>query len=389
MNNLLDTLRELSAQPATRQPYLSIYLNWSTDSSGQRPALRVLEQELDRIAATLRQSGTGMESFTIDRERVMSYVNTEAPKEARGLAIFACHAESIWVTAPLQVPVETEVAVDRFPHTFNLARLIDNYETYAVAVADSQESQIFLVALDSAWKVGETDAGEEIRRFDAGGSSAHMVFQHRTEKVIRDHTRQIGERLERIIRRYDVRHVVIVGNDSIKGAVMSTLPEQVKQRLVDYMKFDTSAGGMPALMQAIEPLMREVERSQEANDVAQLEEQLATKGGLAVAGVADTAEALSKGQVRTLLLQQDFGGQGGECPSCGWLRPGQRANCPYDGTPLQPVELREAFSAKALQQSANVQVVEQSGLLDRHEGVGALLWYRDDEQARTIGDNIA
>jgi peptide subunit release factor 1 (eRF1) len=125
--------------------------------------------------------------------------------------------------------------------------------------------------------------------------------------------------------------------------------------------------------------MRQVEQTQEAAALAELEEQH-YPDGLGIARVADTALALSKGQVRMLLMRRDFAGRGGECPHCGMLRAGQRANCPYDGAALRPVELREAFAARAIQQNAAIEIVEASDYLDRHEGVGAVLRYRETER---------
>ena len=52
---------------------------------------------------------------------------------------------------------------------------------------------------------------------------------------------------------------------------------------------------------------------------------------------------------------------------------------PYDGTQLEVVDLKEAFTARAMQQGATIQVVETNQYLEDHDGVGALLWYRDDQ----------
>jgi peptide subunit release factor 1 (eRF1) len=100
--------------------------------------------------------------------------------------------------------------------------------------------------------------------------------------------------------------------------------------------------------------------------------------------VADTALALSKGQIQTLFMLQSFNGAGGECVNCGMLRAGQREKCPYDGAELRPVELREAFTARAVQQSADVEIVETSDYLAQHDGVGALLRYRDEERSKAV-----
>jgi peptide subunit release factor 1 (eRF1) len=375
-------LKELTAYPSTEHPFFSVYLDWRPDGNGNRQAVQLLEQELDRIAERLPGSGPDYASFTADRERILNYVNTEAPADAQGLAIFACDAEGVWITLSFQVPVETQIIEDRYPYTFQLARILDDHETFAVVLADSQESRIFVIALNNVEKVAQTEADEEIRRFDAGGW-AQMLFQRRTGNVIRAHTKDIADELSRTIKRYAVQHVIIAGNDSIKGIVMDTLPDQIKEQLVDYINLDQHSS-MRSIMEVIEPMMHEVERQQEAQAVQDLQDSVATKPGLGVVGIEDTALALSKGQVRTLLMLHDFLAPGRRNPNTGFLYSGLRTEDPYDGSELEPVELREAFTALAVQQSADVQVVEADAYLAEHEGVGAILWYNDAQQPQTV-----
>jgi peptide subunit release factor 1 (eRF1) len=371
-------LQDLTAHPSTDHPFLSVYLDWVPDANGRRSSVMKLEEALADISGRFAGDAQRRDGFESDRQRVLDYANRDAPKDARGLAIFACSAEGIWQTLALQAPVETQVEVDRYPHVFQLARLLDDYETSAVVLAEGQEARIFVIALGLADQVGETEAAEKIKRFDQGGM-AQMLFQRRTDNVIKAHVKDIAAELERVIQRYDVHHVVIAGNDSIKGTIMNTMPDQIKAKLVDYIHLDPNSS-MKAILETVEPLIREAERRQEADDLAEMEMQMTAKGGLAAAGVADVALALSKGQVRTLLLTHTFGGPGGECPSCGTLRAGQRTKCPYDGAELLPVDMREAFTARAIQQSAAVQIVEASEYLEQFDGVGALLRYRDDQE---------
>jgi hypothetical protein len=136
--DLQTTLETLTAQPSTEHPYLSVYLDWRPDGNGERLSLRALEDDLNTIAARLQARGANLDSFNTDRERIMDYVTNQAPVDARGIAIFACDAESIWEPITLQVPVETKIVEDRFPHCFNLARIIDDYETYAIVLATAR-----------------------------------------------------------------------------------------------------------------------------------------------------------------------------------------------------------------------------------------------------------
>jgi peptide chain release factor subunit 1 len=381
--HLRSVLQELTAYPSADHPFLSIYLDWTPDGSGKRPSLRMLEDELAAQASRLASDATYRDGLEADRKRISEYLDREAPKEARGIAIFACHDQGIWQALPLLVPVATQIAVDRYPHTFELARLIDDHKTCAVVLAEGQEARIFVIGLDDAEQAAETEAAEKIKRFDQGGQ-AQMLFQRRTDNLIKAHTKDIAAQLEKVIERYDVRHVIIAGNDSIKGMVMDALTAPITSRLVDYIHLEPNSS-MKVIMETIEPMLHEAERQLEAGQLAELEKQVTARDGLGALGVNDAALALSKGQVQSLLLLQGFNGTGGECTNCGMLRAGQREKCPYDGGEMRPIELREAFTARAIQQGADVQVFESSDYLAQHEGVGVLLRYREQESKAVAG----
>jgi len=375
-------LQQLAAYPGADEPFLSIYLDWVPDGNGKRPALRILEDELAVIAERMAGDAAYRDGFEADRERIMTYLNREAPKDARGIMIFACHDQGVWATLPIQAPVETAIVVARYPHIFQLARLIDDHEACALVLAEGQEARIFVLGLDYAEQIAETEAAEKIKRFDQGGQ-AQMLFQRRTDNLIKAHMKDMAAQLEKIIDRYDIKHVIIAGNDSIKGTVLAALTAPITDRLIDYIHLERNSS-MKAILETVEPMLDEAERRQEADMLAALEEQATAIGGLGALGVTDTALALSKGQVQTLMMLQSFNGNGGECVNCGMLRPGQRAACPYDGAEMRPVELREAFALRAAQQSADIQIVAASDYLAAHEDVGVLLRYRDEPQAKAV-----
>jgi peptide subunit release factor 1 (eRF1) len=380
--HLQSVLQELTAYPGADYPFLSIYLDWTPDGNGKRSSVRMLEDELATVATRMAGDAAYRDALEADRQRIIDYLNNEAPKAARGILIFACHDQRVWTALPLQAPVATRIAVDRYPHTFELARLIDDHKTCAIVLAEGQEARIFVIGLHDAEQVAETEAAEKIKRFDQGGQ-AQMLFQRRTDNLIKAHTKDIAAQLEKVIARYDVRHVIIAGNDSIKGMVMDALTPAIRSRLVDYIHLDPNSS-IKAILETIEPMLQAAERREEADLLAELEKQVTARGGLGALGVADTALALSKGQVQTLLMLQNFRGAGGECINCGMLRAGQRNTCLYDGAAMQPVDLREAFTARAVQQSADIQIIEASDYLVAHDGIGALLRYRDEQQSKAV-----
>jgi len=380
MVELNTKLRELAAQPYTEHPFLSIYLDWNPDGNGKRPQVQTLEQELRGFALRWGGHSEGRTSFEADRERIMEYVQREAPADASGLVIFACQAAGVWETMAFQAPIQTHIAEDRYPHLLQLAQLVDDHEPYAVVLADGQEAHILVVNLESVEQVAETSAGEPIKRFQQGGM-AQMLFQRRTDNLIKAHTKDIAAELQKVIDQHQLDHVVIACNDSVKGIVIANMTDKIKERLIDTINMDPTRP-LPEVLTRVEPLIQAAERQQEADMVTTFDDQMSTKGGMAAAGASAVALALSKGQVETLLMTQNFAGEGGECESCGMLIAGDWTMCPYDHSKLLPVDLREMFVTKAIQGSSALQFVMESASLDLHDGVGAILRYRDDVPER-------
>ncbi|KAB8145065.1 hypothetical protein F8S13_04330 [Chloroflexia bacterium SDU3-3] len=374
-------LRQLAATSG-EGPILSIYADWGQTDSGQRPARRQIEQELERLLAEQSLHGEAHEQARQQLGQIMGYLDTQAPADATGIAVFSSPDQQLWQALPLHAPVQTSVALDRFPHLFQLARIADDNETYALVIAEGQEAQIFVIAYNQPEHVAATEADEKIKRFDQGGQ-AQMLFQRRTDNVIKAHIKDLAQELGQVIERYGVEHVILSSNDAIKGIVLDTLPKHIQDLAVAYINLDPHAD-MASMMATITPLMTDVERQKEQQIATELENEVGADAR-GVAGTAATALALSKGQVRTLVMQASFAGSGRINPSSGFLfAPGYLSD-PYDGTPLSEIDLREAFVFRALQQGADVEIVEESAYLASNDGVGALLHYRDDVQAKQAG----
>ncbi|HMQ35863.1 MAG TPA: hypothetical protein PKD53_34480 [Chloroflexaceae bacterium] len=371
-------LRELAATPRGEHPVLSIYLDLSVDNTGQRQAMAALDRELARCSAELAERGPARDSFEADRARLQTYLAGELPGDARGVAIFASSGAGLWGAIPLLVPLETAVACDTMPHLFQLARAIEDNETYVIAVAEGQQAQIFVLSPETIEQVDNTVARESVGRTQVGGWS-QLRYQSHIGYVIQLHMNDLATSLQEAVERHGARHIVIMTNDAVKGHVRQALPPQLHELVVEMLPFDRGAEP-EALFASLDPLREEVERKEEEELLGRLEDQLATRGGLAFAGDKDVAMALLKGQVDTLLITPGYSAAGGECPTCGALRVGQRQKCPYDGSEMRPVDMREALVLHTLAQSGSVEIIGLDGALEAHGGVAAILRFRDDVQ---------
>ena len=140
------------------------------------------------------------------------------------------------------------------------------------------------------------------------------------------------------------------------------------------VELDVAVAREVDVLEAMTWVLTAEQQSAERKALEELANRLGA-GGAAVAGLADTLEALAERRVETLLLAQDFEASGGRCPSCGLLTTEGQGSCPADGTALEPVpDLREAAVETALMQDAEVLVVEEPpSEIRRGGGIAALL----------------
>lgn len=96
------------------------------------------------------------------------------------------------------------------------------------------------------------------------------------------------------------------------------------------------------------------------------------KGALGVAGLVD---AVNQRKVNHLFLSDTADSIGWQCRDCGTIGQGVSLGCPLCESAVRTVELAEQFIAAADNEGAHVDFVSGPSLLDRYEGMGALLRY--------------
>jgi len=106
-----------------------------------------VREELGERARSFGERTPARAAYDTDAERIVQWLESEPRPSAHGLAVFACGAAGVFEAVELSAPVETELVVGRGPHLYPLARLLDQGRRYAVAVTDTHQARIFVVAL--------------------------------------------------------------------------------------------------------------------------------------------------------------------------------------------------------------------------------------------------
>jgi hypothetical protein len=157
--------------------------------------------------------------------------------------------------------------------------------------------------VESSEEGGETDFEHKVR----GGGWAHLTWQHYNESVWARNARRVADRVR--------QHV----DDGI-GLVLLAGDPRSRSEVVQYLG-DTGAtvvqldaggrnadGGDEALRQAVERALEEALDTARVEEVDRLQERLGRDDSVAI-GVADTVDALVRGQVDRLLLDPSAAGE--------------------------------------------------------------------------------
>ena len=130
----------------------------------------------------------------------------------------------------------------------------------------------------------------------------------------------------------------------------------------------------PAAVHAATLAVREAwERQAERALVHEMLESLG--GGWAVNGIDPTLHALSRGQVRSLLVHADAAEPGFRCGDSGRLARTER-ECRGEGEPVPVLDVVDDAIEEALRQGLDVNVVYEPEARDAVQGLAALLRFR-------------
>jgi peptide subunit release factor 1 (eRF1) len=371
---LKDQLDRLAAFEPVEAPVLSLYLDTQVDDQGRRRYDSFLRKAWTDRGQALK--GEARESFERDVERIDAYLQNDLKSSANGAAIFACSAandffEAVQLDAPLQ---ETCLFIGSVPHLYPLARLNDQYPSYAALLVDTNSARLFV------FRLGRADAEQLVknvktRRSSMGGWS-QARYQRRIENFHLHHMKEVIGVLDRVVRDESIGHVIVACDEVAKPLLMEQLPKHLADKIVDLVKLDINTPQDRVLRETMDAL-----REHDAEtDAAQVEAMLgAWRGnGLAVAGPDGTLQALTMGQVEELLITAapDRLKKPKALPSD--AAPGK---VEVDSSAPQAVDsdrlkLADELVTRAQQSAARIRFVEDPELLAEVGGVGALLRFR-------------
>jgi peptide chain release factor subunit 1 len=286
---------KLEPRDRTRGKYL---IKMKTRAKG----LLLTHEGEPEVAATLRQ--------------VLDYL--EAPNHlphARAIAIFASQGLDLFEALPLPHVHRSRLAVEHEPLVRELVALDEEFGTILVVVYDRTAARFFevtaydcvelpaLPALDAS-RAGKFHGSQQRQVLARAGTPSGSAGEHNYHMRIRTEKQrfyaQIADRIFNIHRGRPLAGLLIGGVGPDGGAVIPHLHSYLHDLVMGVVKLNPKSTTKAEVREAALALREERERAWERAHAEALKD--GAPEGWAVNGIDPTLKALSRGQVRTLLV---------------------------------------------------------------------------------------
>jgi len=320
----LDELRELATFRDESNLVCSCYYPLEKGESGGEGLLIRLKNMISEALANREEwTGSQYKSVTEDLARIEALVAEELVLSSGGLAAFAASAAGLWKVFHLPVRCEPMLAVDRTTRMKPMIEFLDRYRRYCTVLVGKGKARIFLLDPGRVEERSEV-LGLVPGRHDQGGWAQARLQRHHDDRVMH-HLKETADEVFSLFKEEDFHQLFVAGTEELVSEFVEYLHPYVKGRLAGTFALEmiSSAADVQELTLSAG---RDLIQADEEEAIDSLRAEVHT-GKLGAAGLEDTIHALQKGQVRRLLVQEDFEAPGHRCTSCGQLS--LHTPCPF------------------------------------------------------------
>lgn len=273
-------------------PFASVYIDMRRTTED---APKVIELRWRARQRELVDQGTPPETVEA-LDRIVAEENTQ--RESGTLAAFAAGGE---VVHHELLPGPTLAELARYaplPHVKPLLAQRGQPIAYLAAVVDRLGGEITCVSRDGERRIIKVKPEEDfpVRKTKAGDMFRQDKQQRAAEEVWRTNAKKVAQAIVTAAEECGVEVVVLAGDVRARKAVQEELTEPILSRVVD------AGPAGPTLEEEISRAVELKRHEHLMSIVDRFNEQL-TKQGRAVEGMEGVADALRKGQVACLLLE--------------------------------------------------------------------------------------
>ena len=302
----VDALHQLAAIEPDRDWIVSCYLPIDRARRLRAGYLTDLRHRMRAVAGQLRDD---RDAILRDFERIETAIaDPRSLPGTPGLALFACESRDLLMLVPLPRVHRPRVIVDHLPRLRELRAVEREFGRVIVALIDRVRGRLFEVTAGNAEELpGIAPSATRGGRFHSERGNApgagEKEYHHRITKERERHYEAFAARLRELSRGIVIRGVVVAGSQREVAGLLPFLDDSIRQRLMGTARLNVGTATVAQVRQLTFQLSAEHDRTTVRAEVERLLDQVGE--GWAVNGVQATTRALSRGQLRTLLVRGD------------------------------------------------------------------------------------
>ena len=342
-----------------------------------------------------------LDSILEDYEKMGEFLSEpENLKGCRGIALFSCSAKKVFVPIKLPYTYRNRLMVAPDPLVREIAAIDEELGIIGVLLVDRKHVRFFLMDFEGIGEVSDflEPLATRAHKFHSGGAflkGAQGTFRYSMpSRASAPNMVQhgIGEYRFHMRIREEKHRLFKIANDALMEAwkenkfdklVIGSIREDIREienhlhpyllnMLVGYVRINPSEATEHTVRNAVLELLWQKDREQEeelVNTLLDLEGK-----GLAVEGLSKVLEQLYMGNVKTLLVAENFERSGYFCPVSNI--PVLEPKCPTEEKPYPVEDIVNEVIELALEERAVVEVIVREDLQKKFDGVGALLRWK-------------
>jgi peptide chain release factor subunit 1 len=369
-------LRRLAELRVARGRVLSVFLNLDPSQFGTAPARATATNSLLNDAHRRVEECEGLEhdehqTLRADLERVRTELARPdlATGGTRGVAVYACGFADLLEVVRLPDPIASRVVIDTSPCIEPLV-LQDAPERWGVLLANRRCGRILVGSAEGFEEVAKVVGEGTVPEYDSGGSQSRS--DHIVEEQTKHHLQRVAEELFARFQQRPFDRLLVGTPNELQGELVERLHPYLRERLAGRLNVDVENATAEQVREAAAPLIDEDQRTRERQVLDRLAAGLG-RGEKAVAGLADTLEALNEFRVEALLFEERFHAGGMVEARTGMLTV-DGGTVPVEDPVLEERDdILEPAIERAVEQSAEVMAVRRYPDLGAYGGIAAIL----------------
>lgn len=381
--NIRKQLQRLVRIQAGQHWIVSCYLKLEPRDRSRGKYQIKLKNRIREVVETLPAEGLTreeMEAVKADLDRILDFVrHPEDLPAAQGIAVFACAALRLFEVIPVPRVYRSRLLVARTALIRELAAIEDEVGRLIAAFVDKTGATLYEVTAFEARAIESIPSAHPSRghRFHTDRHGAPGIGEYRYHSRLRherDHLfAEVAGRIFDLDRKEPVRGVVLASSANEADLLRKFLHPYLSGKVMGAIRANRKGNAPSDVHRVVLDARETFERRLERHQVAEM--LLGQGSGWSVNGIAPTLEALSKGQVRTLLVRADATVPGFRCGVTGKLTLNAR-DCRGLGNAVPVPDIVDDAIEEALRQRIDLDVVFEPDAAETINGLAALLRFR-------------